>query len=544
MHLIAPLVSGIEGCELGSVDIYRRGTSTRATYYTDFEGTASVTPVASVALDSRGGLVAYVNELVNCVCKNAAGTTIRTFVAGAKGQGTEVVSTSFTGTPYAGGGSAVSQPTTLSSVLDLWTTNAGAPDWKVLVGGVATTLQSALGSLGVLFFSVKDPAYGATGDGSTDDTSAVQAAINAASAAGGGTVFFPAGTYRIVAGLTVAAGVSLLGAGPGASRIAHNGAATNCLTYSTGSVYWQSIRGLRIDFLANHSTILVRCAAAVRLAFTECYIGGTNGTGTLVRTQTGVSEVTYNACTLQQGDASSATLLVDGTGSMHLYFGCVVVAGTAGTDTTSLGQFGRGGFLLCKFDTSALASGTLRLCDPIPGTYSAAFLLVGCQAANPGAGTVRVMSDDSAGLRYGLLDIGNVWGSAVEMPASAEVAAVSTYFTDRRLHRDAGRYYVSSNDAAISVSPDKYAEIEVVRTNNGNQTVTFDDPGAPNRDAVLVYHNDHGAGGGTITMAGNVKGLTTFTVNANCVTYHFFRSVHRGTDAHWALVSTLANQAE
>jgi hypothetical protein len=42
-------------------------------------------------------------------------------------------------------------------------------------------------------FNVLD--YGATGDGATDDRAACQAAINAAVAAGGGAVFFPAGTY-------------------------------------------------------------------------------------------------------------------------------------------------------------------------------------------------------------------------------------------------------------------------------------------------------------------------------------------------------------
>lgn len=43
-------------------------------------------------------------------------------------------------------------------------------------------------------YSVMD--YGAAGDGSTDDTLAVQAAYDAAVQGGGGTLFFPAGTYR------------------------------------------------------------------------------------------------------------------------------------------------------------------------------------------------------------------------------------------------------------------------------------------------------------------------------------------------------------
>ena len=52
--------------------------------------------------------------------------------------------------------------------------------------------------------------YGATGNGTTDDTLAIQKAINAAETAGGGIVYFPTGTYIISAapgnfGLTVSA---------------------------------------------------------------------------------------------------------------------------------------------------------------------------------------------------------------------------------------------------------------------------------------------------------------------------------------------------
>lgn len=45
------------------------------------------------------------------------------------------------------------------------------------------------------WFNVED--YGAIHDGSTDDTAAIQAAINACAAAGGGTIYFPGGTYVI-----------------------------------------------------------------------------------------------------------------------------------------------------------------------------------------------------------------------------------------------------------------------------------------------------------------------------------------------------------
>ena len=53
----------------------------------------------------------------------------------------------------------------------------------------------------------------AAGDGETDDTEAIQAAIDHVAEAGGGPVLLPAGTYRIE-GIRVAGGVRVVGAGP------------------------------------------------------------------------------------------------------------------------------------------------------------------------------------------------------------------------------------------------------------------------------------------------------------------------------------------
>lgn len=54
---------------------------------------------------------------------------------------------------------------------------------------MTTVIQAQSG----IFYNVKD--YGAKGDGITIDTKAIDATIEAASKMGGGTVFFPAGTY-------------------------------------------------------------------------------------------------------------------------------------------------------------------------------------------------------------------------------------------------------------------------------------------------------------------------------------------------------------
>jgi hypothetical protein len=55
--------------------------------------------------------------------------------------------------------------------------------------------------------------YGAQGDGVTDDTNAIQAAIDAANARGGGTVTFPAGPFLVTRALTLYSKIVLRGAG-------------------------------------------------------------------------------------------------------------------------------------------------------------------------------------------------------------------------------------------------------------------------------------------------------------------------------------------
>lgn len=94
------------------------------------------------------------------------------------------------------------------------------------VTGLQTQLDSFATTTSVnskftsLLFNVKD--FGAVGNSSTNDVAAIQAAIDACAAAGGGVVFFPAGTYGIGTftgtgiskrALSAKPGVTLRGAG-------------------------------------------------------------------------------------------------------------------------------------------------------------------------------------------------------------------------------------------------------------------------------------------------------------------------------------------
>ena len=62
-------------------------------------------------------------------------------------------------------------------------------------GGTMTGPITGFQDKGGQVFNVK--AYGATGDGTTDDTAAIVAATSAANGAGGGCVYFPQGTYAV-----------------------------------------------------------------------------------------------------------------------------------------------------------------------------------------------------------------------------------------------------------------------------------------------------------------------------------------------------------
>jgi len=103
--------------------------------------------------------------------------------------------------------------------------------------------------------NVKD--FGANGNDITDDTAAIQAAIAAVNSIGGGTVYFPAGTYRHT-GLTLPRFVNLLGIGSnrnaagtsGAVSVLKNmssvGSANITVDFSAGTLLGTSIRGLAL----------------------------------------------------------------------------------------------------------------------------------------------------------------------------------------------------------------------------------------------------------------------------------------------------------
>ena len=103
-----------------------------------------------------------------------------------------------------------SSVTTLSSIINHVYKGYLGSSTNIVTGNgvnVTRTLQAKFDDVA----SVKD--FGAVGDGVTDDTAAIQAAIDAVFAASSGIVTIPAGTYIVSSPLTLKSGVILSGAG-------------------------------------------------------------------------------------------------------------------------------------------------------------------------------------------------------------------------------------------------------------------------------------------------------------------------------------------
>jgi hypothetical protein len=83
---------------------------------------------------------------------------------------------------------------------------------------------------GVSVFNVMNTTYGAVGDGVADDTTAVQAAVDAADSVGGGYVFFPAGTYLLETPISVRDHITYFGVGDASILLA----TSHCFVWDTG----------------------------------------------------------------------------------------------------------------------------------------------------------------------------------------------------------------------------------------------------------------------------------------------------------------------
>jgi hypothetical protein len=535
MHRLDDLAAGIEGAENGTVEIYKRGTSTFATLYADYDGSGTQTPTAGLTLDAKGAIERYVNEAVRVVVKSSAGTILRDHVMMDAAPVVEVRSQSFTGIDYTTGASAAANPTNLQTVLDLWKTSAGAIDFKVLVSGVSKTLQTALAGLTGLFFNVKDPTYGATGDGSTDDTSAVSAAIAAAVAAGGGIVFFPAGTYRLTSALSLGSNVTLLGTGP-ASILKMDHASNHLISDSTGDF---ALHNLVFTTAQANSGALVLLSGSTNVIVSGCsFTKFTGSSGRGVWVNAAAANMVLTGCSFSCTAASTAIHLQ--SGFLRLVGSTVTIPSSITQDRDGSGTFEHlvmvGGEIIgCLFNGAAFAAGTAE-CISANVTR-----IVGCNFTNPAGGTLSPWK--AIPNTPGFAASGNTFGTTVSLVGTQPTVTESkaTHEGAEESTRDGRRYYVLDNSAAIGVDPNFYATIEIERTNTTVQTITVTAPGRTGLYCSITIQNNQGVASGNISFSGVLSPTGTFTVNANKITTYHFKSIASGTALRWSQINNEAN---
>ena len=182
----------------GKLFTYAAGTTTKLATYTDSTGgTPNTNPII---LDSQG----------SCDLWLTTGTKYKLVVSPATDTDPPTNPIWTRDNIVAGADSSISLPGGASLV---GFQQAGA-------GAVTTrTAQDKLREI----VSVKD--FGAKGDGTTDDTAAIQAAITYANSIGGAIVWLPPGTYKTTSTLAMAKYVTLQGPGKHAGVVSYNGTA-------------------------------------------------------------------------------------------------------------------------------------------------------------------------------------------------------------------------------------------------------------------------------------------------------------------------------
>lgn len=360
MQLVSFLVSGVRGAENGTATFLLRGTASSAAsvLYNDFEGTTQ--PGTNIiTLDANGAAEVYTNAYCDVVLKTSGGTTLRTVTVGNAATNVEVISDSFTGTSYSGSPTASSQPITLASVLDKWDDSAGADDWKVSIGGVATNLSSAFAALAGLFFNVKDEAYGALGDGVTDDTTAIGLAITAAANAGGGIVFFPASTsfYKFTTLTLSSNNVTLMGAGTGSSVLKSASTSAVITVSATGPIRFSD---LSVTGTGANASPLLEIGSGANLYVRNCDFTGSAYTGSLIRKVSGsvVTQATFDRCTFTHG-SSGLKVVENAANDGRMTFNLTRCKFSYPASYAGYGVFGPD-FIVsdCVFDGSALTGAT------------------------------------------------------------------------------------------------------------------------------------------------------------------------------------------
>lgn len=159
-------------------------------------------------------------------------------------------------------------------VKDLLTTGADINDFDyTITGGVPRLLPAKLGDL------VTPQDFGAKGDFSNDDTSAIQAALDYAAkmSVRGGVVYMPAGIYNVSGTITIPAYVTLVGAGRGNTMLRCTESGSKVTTVLDMPNGFSTLRGVNVVYASLQATAGV-CIRTTGSSNTLDDVGASAGT--------------------------------------------------------------------------------------------------------------------------------------------------------------------------------------------------------------------------------------------------------------------------
>lgn len=537
MHAIDALLCGVRGAENGFARIYQRGTSTRATWYSDFEASSSDSTGDDIPLDANGGAVVYVNELVLVRVYDSQGNLEREFVAGSQAYAVEVISSGFTGTDYVTGASGLSKPTTAGALFDLWFASAGAPDWKGLYNGSSTLLQYIFGALFGLVYNPRSPEYGAEGDGTTNDLAAIQAAHDAAKDAGGGVVFFPPGTYLHTNKLVWSTSVSAV-AIPGSVTLlnSHATAAWISIEDSLGNDVSTLFYGLAFDATQDNTGAQISNtqSSSGGISIVNCTFGGigvsTHAKGDGILTTSDDSPIFVTECEFQTNDAAGTSCCIRSTAAIGEGYvsatRCRFVAATTTRDAALVLSANNSLFIAgCEFN---LVSGIAGVPVGVSLTDAVGKLTVtGCQFV----GTSAFSSYGISIFEAGIVDaVGNVFVDVIRYlrPGGTETASPLGHLELRS--------YIRFVTAGTTGTVTPAIAVEIMRFDSTIPTITLSDGYISGQQQQLIVHNNSGGAWAALSIVGltNISGSSMPSISAGA------RAV---LDMTWGDITTSGTEA-
>lgn len=382
------------------------GTNTAAALYSDFECTAA-DPTRT--LNAAGRFTCYITDRVDFTVYNAAGVQVDAITEGVAAELVSVTNANWTGTlPNGTQGAGGELP--LDTLLNNLAASFGSTNGYVKETDQATSklLKDALKdirSANFPYFNVKSAPYNAAGDGVTDDTAAIQAAINAAAAAGGGVVFFPASSslYMVSSTLSIThAKVSILGDGHAVSTIRYTPATGYCISVNVGGSTNSYIRNLGINILnPGGGALTIASSAGFSIENNKIFAQSAGDNPAMIRFQ---SNVRFSANVVEAGmGTSTGRGVIEIDGAVNGFF-------VENTFTAMAANFSAGMPNANSFIRIPAASGTA-------GT----FVLVGNRSGADGLSWLIVTATGASFV---------VVGNAAQSPIGILTAAASAYVSE------------------------------------------------------------------------------------------------------------------